>query len=78
MTDPPQNRVSVKVLLLFGDQAELVTPEHPANAPLRVPAIQIARDADLPVNELPGRRFTAVRQDDGGLDRFELVDDPRK
>jgi len=69
-------RVTVRVMLLFGDQAELITPEHDHTAPLRVPAAVIADDADLPANELPGRRFTATRTADGYRD-FQLVDDPR-
>ncbi|GLY81810.1 hypothetical protein [Actinoallomurus iriomotensis] len=69
-------RVEVRVLLTVGDDAELVTLEHSAEAPLRVPAADIARDAGLPAGELPGRRFTAVRRGDGFQD-FRLVDDPR-
>lgn len=70
------NRVPVRVLLTFGDQAELVTPDHDYNNPLRVPAADIARDAGLPVNELPGREFTAERTG-SGFRSFRLVDDPR-
>lgn len=69
-------RVEVRVMLLFGDQAELITPGHGAGDPLRMPAADIARDAGLPVGELPGRRFTAIRAGDGYRD-FRLVDDPR-
>lgn len=41
-----------------------------------VPAEDIARDADLPENELPGRRFSAVREG-GRLRDFRLLNDPR-
>lgn len=75
MTDP--NCENVTVLITIGDQAELVTPSHSADNPLRVPAAVIARDAGLPVNELPGRRFTAVRDGDTYRD-FRLVHDPRQ
>jgi hypothetical protein len=70
-------RLEVRVLLTVGDDAELVTPDHSAEAPLRVPAADIARDAGLPANELPGRRFTAVRDGHGGFRDFRLVFDPR-
>jgi hypothetical protein len=69
-------RVQVQVQLVSGDYAELVTPWHSAQAPLRVPASTIARDADLPVHELPGRWFTALGSHDA-LRGFRLVHDPR-
>lgn len=72
MTD----RVEVRVLLTFGEWAELVTPRHTVVAPLRVPAADIARDARLPANELPGRSFTAVPDGESFRD-FRLVEDPR-
>lgn len=71
-------RVTVRVLLNFGDYAELITPDHDHNNPLRVSAADIARDAGLPANELPGRKFTARRGPDGFLSDFELVYDPRR
>lgn len=74
MTEP--QRVDVTVLITVGDEARLVTPEHNARAPLRMPAATIAQDAGLPENELPGRHFTAV-QDGDQLRDFRLVDDPR-
>jgi hypothetical protein len=72
----PAERVPVRVLLTVGDQAELVTPDHTPQAPLRVPSAVIAQDAGLPANELPGREFTAVR-DGNALRDFQLVNDPR-
>jgi hypothetical protein len=72
-------RETVKVMLTVGDQAELITPSHDATDPLRVPAAVIADDADLSVNELPGRSFTAVRDGDADTYRdFVLLDDPRR
>ncbi|HEV7934973.1 MAG TPA: hypothetical protein VGP70_22020 [Actinomadura sp.] len=71
------SRISVRVLLNFGDQAELVTPVHPASNPLRMPAADIARDVGLPAYELPGRHFTAV-QDGDRLRDFRLAEDPRR
>jgi hypothetical protein len=74
MTD---TRETVTVLLTIGDDAELITPKHDAAHPLRVPAAVIANDADVPVNELPGRKFTAIRDGDSYRD-FCLADDPRE
>jgi hypothetical protein len=74
MTNEPQ-RIQVLVSITVGVEA-VVTPQHPADAPLRIPVAIIARAADLPENELPGRRFTAV-QDGDQLRDFKLVDDPR-
>ncbi|HEX4814887.1 MAG TPA: hypothetical protein VFV66_19270 [Nonomuraea sp.] len=67
----------VEVLLTVGDQAELVTARHPASAPLRVPAARIAEQAELPANELPGRRFTVEHLTAADADGFRLVNDPR-
>lgn len=69
-------RVRVTALLNVGDETELVTPDHDHRSPLRVPASRIADDAGLPAGEIPGRRFTAVRDGDTFRD-FRLVDDPR-
>ncbi|MCC9154886.1 hypothetical protein LZP81_30900 [Streptomyces parvulus] len=56
------DRVTVRVLLLFGDQAEVVADVPPAEraAPVRYPAADIAAAAGLEVFELPGARLTAV------------------
>ncbi|GAA1662406.1 hypothetical protein GCM10009733_070030 [Nonomuraea maheshkhaliensis] len=67
----------VTVLLTIGEEAELITPHHDANAPLRVSAHRIAAQAGLPANELPGRRFTVERLTATDADGFALVDDPR-
>ncbi|WP_328439354.1 hypothetical protein OHA71_23740 [Streptomyces sp. NBC_00444] len=62
-------RVNVRVLLLFGDQAEIVAdvpPEERAE-PQRYPAAEIAEALGVPASELPGMRLTA---EVGGDDRL--------
>ncbi|MFF5972234.1 hypothetical protein ACFY7C_12015 [Streptomyces sp. NPDC012769] len=56
-------RVNVKVLLLVGDEAEIVADAPDATAPERYPAVEIAAAVDAPWEELPGMRLTA-RVDD--------------
>jgi len=63
-------RVPVRVLLVFGDQAEIVTPDRAADDPERVPVERITADTGLPAAELPGARLVAVVED-GHLQRFE-------
>ncbi|MFF8406926.1 hypothetical protein ACF06P_35525 [Streptomyces sp. NPDC015684] len=66
-------RVTVRVLLLFGDQAEIVAdvpPEERAE-PERYPAADIAAAAGVPVAELPGVRLTAEVGDDGRLSGWQ-------
>ncbi|GAA4668083.1 hypothetical protein GCM10023347_21640 [Streptomyces chumphonensis] len=63
-------RMPVRVLLLYGDQAELTTPHRSGSDPERIPANRIAADTGIPVTELPGERLTAV-VDNGELVRFE-------
>lgn len=73
-------RIGVRVLLVAGETAELVTPEHDRHAPLWVPAADIASDVGMPANDLPGRRLTAlVNRGPHGLrlSDFALVDAPR-
>lgn len=65
------------VMLTVGDTAHLVTSLHPHTEPLQVPATRIAEQAGLPVNELPGRRFTVARLTQDSADGFTLLDDPR-
>ena len=54
-------RLEVQVLLLFGDQAELLIPakKFTSENPLRVPAADIAAATGLETGQLPGRKFTA-------------------
>lgn len=74
----PDGRAVVLVMLTFGDEAHVVTPEHSHKAPLKVPSQTIADQAGIPANELPGLRFAATRTNDGGYTGFELLDDPRR
>ncbi|MFF9310105.1 hypothetical protein ACF1BS_04255 [Streptomyces sp. NPDC014748] len=55
-------RVTVRVLLLFGDQAEIVADVPPAERgePERYPAAEIAGAVGIPVSDLPGQRLTAA------------------
>ncbi|MET9729714.1 hypothetical protein ABZZ79_03305 [Streptomyces sp. NPDC006458] len=55
------DRVTVRVLLLFGDQAEIVAevPAEDRAAPERYPAAEIAETIGVPVPELAGMRLTA-------------------
>ncbi|MCP2353175.1 hypothetical protein HD597_000195 [Nonomuraea thailandensis] len=73
----PATGNEVQVLITVGDQAHLITSLHPASAPLRVEAARVAEQAGVPVNELPGRRFTVERLTAADADGFTLVDDPR-
>ena len=62
-------RVNVRVLLLFGDQAEVVadvSPEERAE-PERYLAADIAAATGVTVGELPGATLTAEVGDDGRL-----------
>jgi hypothetical protein len=52
--------VTVRCLLLLGDQAELVPDGWDGQGePSRWPAAAIAAEAGLPAGELPGRRLAA-------------------
>ncbi|WP_203970560.1 hypothetical protein [Planotetraspora silvatica] len=73
----------VLVPLAVGDEAELVTELHLAQASLRVPSARIAEQADPPESELPGRRFTlsssrtSERHCDGQLaEPYDIRADP--
>lgn len=63
-------RVSVRVLLLFGDQAEVTTPHRDHTDPERVPVERIVTDTGIPKEELPGKWLVAVVEG-GELVRFE-------
>ncbi|WP_330349597.1 hypothetical protein [Streptomyces sp. NBC_00582] len=62
-------RVHVKVLLLFGDQAEIVAdvPAEERAEPQRYPAADVAAAAGIPLDELAGARLTAEVGDDDRL-----------
>ncbi|MGI5138074.1 MULTISPECIES: hypothetical protein [unclassified Streptomyces] len=62
-------RVRVLVLLLFGDQAEIVADVPPAEQaePECYPATEIADAIGVRVHDLPGVRLTAEVGEDGRL-----------
>ncbi|MFI9504359.1 hypothetical protein [Nocardia sp. NPDC052566] len=70
-------RIPLWVLLSVGDEALAVTPWHGYDNPMRLSAGEIARDCEMPANEVVGREFTAVG-DENELHDFRLVHDPRK
>ncbi|MER7807902.1 hypothetical protein [Streptomyces sp900116325] len=53
-------RVNVKILLLFGDQAEVIADAADAGDPVRYPAAEIAGAVGAELSELPNMRLTAV------------------
>jgi hypothetical protein len=62
--------VTVQVLLLFGDQAEIVAADVPPEEraePERYPAAEIAAAVGVPVSDLPGMRLAADVGDGGRL-----------
>lgn len=67
----PSRPVEVVVLIVVGAWAEVRTPLHPADAPLRVDAEWLAERLAVSVRDLPGRRFPAVVEP-GGLRGVEL------
>jgi hypothetical protein len=68
-------RVNVKVLLLLGDQAEIVAdvPAEEREEPARYPAAEIADAVGVPAAELAGRRLTAVVGADERLSGWQLA-----
>ncbi|MEU6656827.1 hypothetical protein ABZ904_47900 [Streptomyces sp. NPDC046900] len=68
-------RVRVLVLLLFGDQAEIVADVPPAvqAEPERYPATEIADAIGIQVHDLPGVRLTAEVGEDGRLSGWRFA-----
>ncbi|WP_245238235.1 hypothetical protein [Streptomyces roseochromogenus] len=64
-------RVNVRVLLLFGDQAEITTPYRDHMDPERVPVARLVRETGVQRDELVGAELVAVVGDEGELVRFE-------
>ncbi|MGF0173185.1 hypothetical protein ACQF36_22590 [Streptomyces sp. Marseille-Q5077] len=64
-----------KVLLLFGDQAEIVAdiPVGDRAEPERYPAAEIAAAVGMPVSDLPGKRLTAEVGDYNRLSGWQLA-----
>ncbi|WPO73147.1 MULTISPECIES: hypothetical protein [unclassified Streptomyces] len=69
-------RVPVKVLLLFGGQAEIVAdvPPEERSEPARYPAVEIAEAVGLEPEALPGRKLTASVGVDDRLSDWRLTD----
>lgn len=63
-------RMTVRVLLLVGDEAELTTPHRDHTDPERVPVARIVADTGIPAGDLPGAELVAV-VDGERLVRFE-------
>ncbi|WP_425832601.1 hypothetical protein [Streptomyces fractus] len=68
-------RVNVKCLLVFGDQAEIVAavPAEERAEPVRYPATEIAEAVGLTVRDLPGLGLTADVGDDDRLSGWRLA-----
>lgn len=64
-------RINAKVLLLFGDQAEVRTAHCGPEEPERVPVARLVADTGIPRARLVGAELVAVIGDDGELERFE-------
>lgn len=65
--------VRVRVLLLFGDQAEIVADAPDAGTPERYPASEISDAIGVPVGQLAGMKLTATVGDDGRLSNWRLA-----
>jgi hypothetical protein len=70
MDDGP---VRVRVLLLFGDQAEIVADVDDPAAPQRYSAEEIAAAVSVPVRSLPGMRLVADVGEGERLTAWRLV-----
>jgi len=68
-------RVRVRVLLLVGDEAEIVADVPPAerDEPARYPAAEIAEAVGVDVKELPGKVLMADVGRDDRLSGWALV-----
>ncbi|MEV1079893.1 hypothetical protein AB0I98_16850 [Streptomyces sp. NPDC050211] len=64
-------RLSARVLLLFGDEAEITTEHRDHTDPERVPVARLVEETGIPREELAGAALVAVVSDDGELVRFE-------
>lgn len=53
-------RVTVRVLLLVEDQAEITTPHRDHTAPERVPVERLVEETGIPREELPGAELVVV------------------
>ncbi|CAL9302889.1 MULTISPECIES: hypothetical protein [Streptomyces] len=64
-------RLKASVLLLIGDEAEIVTPHRGHTDPERVPVGRLVRETGIAREDLAGAELVAVVDDDGRLERFE-------
>ncbi|MFB7597240.1 hypothetical protein [Streptomyces sp. NPDC056160] len=64
-------RLTARVLLLVGDEAEITTPHRDHTDPERVPVARLVEETGLAREELAGAQLVAVVGDDGELARFE-------
>ncbi|MBH1938943.1 hypothetical protein I5Q34_32580 [Streptomyces sp. AV19] len=67
-------QVKVRVLLLFGDQAEIVADVPDPAEPVRYPAAQVAAEAGVEVRALPGMRLWASVGKDDRLTGFRVAE----
>ncbi|MET7522608.1 hypothetical protein ACWEAF_44530 [Streptomyces sp. NPDC005071] len=70
-TPTDDGRVRVRVVLLFGDQAEIAADA--ADAPERYPAAEVAAAVGLDPKELPDKRLTARVGAGHRLEDFRLA-----
>ena len=68
--------VKVRVLLLIGDQAEIVADAPDAGTPQRYPAGEISEATGGPVSNLPGTRLTATVGADDRLRNWRVREVP--
>ncbi|MEV8600460.1 hypothetical protein AB0465_11340 [Streptomyces griseoviridis] len=68
-------RVRVRVLLVVGEEAEVVAdvPADERAEPVRYPAGDVASAVGLSVRELPGKRLTAVVDGRDRLSEWRLA-----
>ncbi|MFD7016103.1 hypothetical protein [Streptomyces sp. NPDC059928] len=64
--------VNIKILLLIGDEAEVVADVPDADTPVRYLAGEIAEAVGVPVRELPGTRLVAEADERGRLSGWRL------
>jgi hypothetical protein len=72
-----RSRITVTAGILVGGHAHVIVPTRFSTECVVMPAAEIADQANVPVNELPGRKFTALRDGDR-LTGFSLAYDPRR
>lgn len=68
-------RVTIRVLLLIGNEAEIVAdvPPEERDEPARYPAAEIAQAVGIPARDLAGKRLTADVGADDRLSGWQLA-----